>query len=96
MFYIEDNYVKILLSCYLLIKLIRIIRLSYFAEKILLGIKTAYRMEDEILKLTERFKDNWLMKMIATPGLWVQKMTTKEPSKKQVDVAVKALKSVLD
>lgn len=46
----------------------------------------------EILKLSAKFKDNALMKMIVQPGLWVQKITTQRPTKKQVEVAIAALK----
>ena len=48
----------------------------------------------EILKLSARFKKNPLFWLIMQPGLWVQKITTKEPTNKQVEVAIAALKKV--
>lgn len=45
----------------------------------------------ELLKLSDRFRDSPIMKIIITPGLWFQKLTTKEPSDDMVEVAVKAL-----
>ncbi|MFC1741562.1 DUF1385 domain-containing protein [Nanoarchaeota archaeon] len=49
----------------------------------------------EVLKLTSRFKTNILMRIIMAPGSWIQKLTTKEPDKKQIEVAIKALNAVL-
>ena len=49
----------------------------------------------EILKLSDRFKNIFFIRWLTKPGLWLQKITTKEPDKKQVEVAIKALKSVL-
>ncbi len=49
----------------------------------------------EILKISAKFERFLFFKMIIAPGLWLQKMTTKEPTKKQLEVAIKALKSVI-
>jgi len=49
----------------------------------------------EILKLSAKYKDNFLVKLFILPGLWLQKITTKEPDKSQVEVAIKALEEVL-
>ncbi len=49
----------------------------------------------EILKLSARFCDNWFFKMIITPGMWLQKLTTREPDDDQIKTAVHALNSVL-
>ena len=49
----------------------------------------------EILKLSDRFKNIFFIRWLTKPGLWLQKITTKEPNKKQIEVAVKALKEVL-
>lgn len=49
----------------------------------------------EILKLSDRFRKNIFIRGITAPGLWLQKITTKEPSKRQIEVAIKALKGVL-
>ncbi|MEW5783581.1 MAG: DUF1385 domain-containing protein [Bacillota bacterium] len=37
-----------------------------------------------------------LVGLIALPGLWLQRMTTREPDKGQIEVAISALKAVLD
>jgi len=49
----------------------------------------------EGLKLTGKYPDNIIVKWIAKPGLLLQKITTKEPNKKMIEVAIKALKAVL-
>jgi uncharacterized protein YqhQ len=49
----------------------------------------------EILKLTGT-KENWFLKMLSMPGLWMQKITTKEPDDGQLEVAIVALKKVME
>ena len=49
----------------------------------------------EILKLGGKYKDNIVIKIINTPGIWVQKLSTKEPTPKQIEVAITAFKAVL-
>ncbi len=49
----------------------------------------------EILKLAGKFKNNWLMKIISAPGLWIQSITTRKPTDKMIGVAVAALEKVL-
>lgn len=50
----------------------------------------------EIIKLAGKENANPIIKLIATPGLWLQKLTTREPDDKQLEVAIKALKGVLE
>ena len=38
--------------------------------------------------------DNPLVAMLMKPGLWLQYMTTREPSDDQIEVAVRALEAV--
>lgn len=49
----------------------------------------------EILKLSAKNMDKIFIKWIVMPGLWFQKLTTKEPDEAQIEVAIKALKGVL-
>jgi uncharacterized protein YqhQ len=49
----------------------------------------------EIVKLSSRFKRNFILKALIAPGLWTQKLTTREPDKKQIEVAIKSLKKAL-
>lgn len=48
----------------------------------------------ELLKWAGR-SDNWLVKILSLPGIYLQKLTTKEPSEKQLEVAIAAMKAVL-
>ena len=48
----------------------------------------------ELLKWAGR-SDNWLVKILSMPGLYLQKLTTKEPSDDQLEVAIAATKAVM-
>lgn len=49
----------------------------------------------EIIRLAGR-SDNWFVRMISAPGLWLQGLTTKEPDESMVEVAIKAVEAVFD
>lgn len=49
----------------------------------------------EILKLSAKFEELGFVKMIVAPGLWLQRLTTKEPNNKQTEVAIRAFKELL-
>ncbi len=49
----------------------------------------------ELLKLSGRTRDNVLTQILIAPGLWLQRLTTKEPSIDQLEVAIAALKASL-
>ncbi|MFR8234670.1 MAG: DUF1385 domain-containing protein [Anaerovoracaceae bacterium] len=48
----------------------------------------------ELLKWAGR-SDNWVVKILSLPGIYLQKLTTREPSEKQLEVAIAAMKAVL-
>ncbi|MCK4428924.1 MAG: DUF1385 domain-containing protein, partial [Candidatus Aenigmarchaeota archaeon] len=48
----------------------------------------------EILKFSNKFRKSMFSKIITAPGLALQKLTTKEPTKKQIEVAIRALKAL--
>jgi len=50
----------------------------------------------ELLKLSGRTRDNAITKILIKPGLWIQRITTKEPSPAQMEVAIVALESALN
>ena len=50
----------------------------------------------EMLKLSAKYKDNFFVKIFIIPGLWLQKITTKEPDEKQLEVAMEALQAVIN
>jgi len=45
----------------------------------------------EVLKLSDKYN----LKFLSWPGLWIQKLTTREPDEKQLEVGVKGLKFLL-
>lgn len=49
----------------------------------------------EMIKLSGKYSRHPLMKIIIAPGLWLQKLTTREPDDAQIEVAIKALKAIL-
>lgn len=48
----------------------------------------------EIIKLVGRH-DNKFTRIISAPGLWLQRLTTREPDEKQIEVAIASLKAVM-
>ncbi len=48
----------------------------------------------ELIKLCGKH-DNVLTRIIAAPGLWAQRITTKEPNDDMIEVAIKAIESVI-
>ena len=48
----------------------------------------------ELIKLAGRY-DNIFTKILSAPGLWLQRITTKEPDDSQIEVALAAFKAVL-
>lgn len=49
----------------------------------------------ELLKLSGKTRDNALTRILIRPGLWLQKITTKEPSMDQLEVGIVALEAAL-
>jgi len=49
----------------------------------------------EFLKFSAKYENNAIMKLLIWPGLLMQKITTKEPNKNQIEVAMAAVKRVL-
>lgn len=48
----------------------------------------------ELLRWAGR-SDNWLVRILSVPGLWLQKITTSEPTDEQLEVAIASMKAVL-
>lgn len=49
----------------------------------------------EWIKLTGKYSQSKIIKVLAVPGLLVQKLTTREPDEKQIEVAIASLKAVI-
>ena len=50
----------------------------------------------ELQRYTSNHLNNWLVKLIAAPGMALQRITTKEPDLQQLEVAIVAIKVVLN
>ncbi len=74
------------------------IRVDNMALKILLRIlliPVIAGIAYEMIRLAGR-TDNWLVRTVSAPGLWLQGLTTKEPDEGMVEVAIKAVEAVFD
>ena len=49
----------------------------------------------ELLKLSGRTRDHKITRILIKPGLWLQRITTKEPSREQLEVGIAALQAAL-
>jgi len=49
----------------------------------------------EILRLTAKHQHSIVFRFLTAPGLWTQKITTKKPDAKQIEVSISALNAVL-
>lgn len=49
----------------------------------------------EFIRLAGRY-DNWFVNMLSQPGLWMQRLTTKEPSDDMIEVGIAAVNAVFD
>jgi uncharacterized protein YqhQ len=52
-------------------------------------------MSYELIKISGKCSTTWWSKMISFPGMMLQKLTTKEPDDKQLEVALASIKAVL-
>ncbi len=69
-------------------------RLILFTARILL-LPIIAGFSYEALKFGAKHQHNPVFSSLILPGLWVQEITTKQPSKKQLEVGLAALKKVL-
>ncbi len=53
-------------------------------------------MSYEILKISDKQQENFFFRLITIPGLALQKITTKEPSFSQIQVAITSLRRLLE
>lgn len=50
----------------------------------------------EVLRLSARFADSFLFRLLSAPGLWLQRLTARRPDDDQLAVAVLALNQVVE
>jgi len=49
----------------------------------------------ELIRFAGKHQDNPILMSLLAPGLWLQRLTTREPSLDQIEVSIRALKEVL-
>jgi uncharacterized protein YqhQ len=50
----------------------------------------------ELIRFAGRHTDNRILMTLLAPGLWLQRLTTREPTLDQLEVSIKALREVLE
>jgi uncharacterized protein YqhQ len=50
----------------------------------------------ELIRFAGKHADNRILMTLLAPGLWLQRLTTREPSLDQLEVSIRALREVLD
>ncbi len=61
----------------------------------IIGIPVIAGLAYEMLRLGAKYENSTLMRALMTPGLWLQKITTKPPSTDQIEVAIASFNEVL-
>ncbi|MDD4413328.1 MAG: DUF1385 domain-containing protein [Oscillospiraceae bacterium] len=60
----------------------------------LLTIPIVVSIGYELIKIAGR-SDHWIVRAISAPGLWLQRVTTKEPTDDMIEVAIKSFTAVI-
>lgn len=74
------------------------IQVDNVAEKVILRIllmPVVAGISYEIIRLAGR-TDNIFIKILSAPGMWIQRMTTKEPDESMTEVAIASVEAVFD
>jgi uncharacterized protein YqhQ len=50
----------------------------------------------ELIRFAGKHQNNRVVMTLLAPGLWLQRLTTREPSLDQLEVSIRALREVLD
>ena len=61
----------------------------------LAGVPLVAGLGFEFIRFSGKHADHWLVNLVSRPGLWLQRVTTKEPDMQQLGVACRALETVL-
>jgi uncharacterized protein YqhQ len=70
--------------------------IGYMALSRVLLLPVIAALGYEFIYYTSRHCGNRLMRVLLTPGLWLQSLTTRQPDDKQLEVALSALRKVLE
>ena len=62
---------------------------------IIIALPIIASLSYELLRVTDKLKNDIFMKVLIAPGLFLQRITTQEPTDDQLEVAIEAVKAVL-
>lgn len=62
----------------------------------LIGIPIIAGLAYELLRFSGLGRTDWLARILAAPGLWLQKLTTNRPADDQIEVAIASMVTALD
>jgi uncharacterized protein YqhQ len=92
-------------SFLLIVMLVSILIFALLPHQLPFGYKIASRvvfipliagLSYEIIRFADRKRENKGVQYFIKPGLWLQRLTAREPSDAQIEVAIRALQEVLD
>jgi uncharacterized protein YqhQ len=92
-------------SFLLIVMVVSILAFALIPHHVPFGYKVASRLvfipfiaglSYEIIRFTDRRRENRGVRFLIRPGLWLQRLTAREPSEDQIEVALRALEGVLE
>ncbi len=92
-------------SFLLIVMLVSILIFALLPHHLSFGYKVASRvvfipiiagLSYEIIRFADRKRKNRGVQFLIKPGLWLQRLTAREPSEAQIEVAIRALEEVLE
>jgi uncharacterized protein YqhQ len=92
-------------SFLLIVMVVSILVFALIPHQLSFGYKVASRvvfipliagLAYEIIRFADRKREGKGMQVFIKPGLWLQRMTAREPSEDQIEVALRALREVLE
>jgi uncharacterized protein YqhQ len=91
------SFILFVLSLSIIVYLIIPVDLSFWAKYgiRLLLLPVIAGIGFELIKISPQYEKYWWFNAVISPGLWLQKLTTREPDEKQLEVALKAIKKVI-
>jgi len=92
-------------SFLLIVMVVSILAFALIPHHVSFGYKVASRLvfipliaglSYEIIRFADRRRESRVMRYFIQPGLWLQRLTAREPSEDQIEVALRALETVLE
>jgi uncharacterized protein YqhQ len=71
-------------------------KLVHFLSHIIIGLPIVSSLSYELLKISDKFKKSFIVKVLISPGLFFQLFTTKEPDETMIKASILSLKMVLN